>query len=87
MRVALSKKDLACMTCDSCNCQLFARSGRSDELLRARINKTAQEPAKAPEAPIPSPLPEKTRPAAAIAAPAPVAPDPKPQRGFGLMKW
>lgn len=33
----LSKKGLVCCTCMACSCQVFARSERSDELLRKRI--------------------------------------------------
>ncbi len=36
-RVTLSKAGLSVLTCNSCNCQLFARSDRSDELLRAQL--------------------------------------------------
>lgn len=40
----LSKKGLVCVTCNSCNFQGFARSERSDELLREHI-KPATPPA------------------------------------------
>jgi hypothetical protein len=40
----VSKKQLVCVTCNTCNTQIFARSDRSDELLRARI-KPAETPA------------------------------------------
>lgn len=56
--VRLSGKGLAYMVCDACNSQLFARSGRSDELLRDRIVKPA--PAAAPAAPAPEPAPAAT---------------------------
>lgn len=79
MRVSLSKNRLAVMTCNSCNCQLFARSGRSDELLRDCITRPANAPEPEP-APSPSPVPV----APAVAPPAPVA---ARSRGFGLMKW
>jgi hypothetical protein len=79
MRVSLSKNSLAVMTCNSCNCQLFARSGRSDELLRDCITR----PANAPE-PEPAPTPSTVPVAPAVAPPAPVA---ARSRGFGLMKW
>jgi hypothetical protein len=42
----VSKKQLVCVTCNTCNIQIFARSDRSDELLRARI-KPAETPAPA----------------------------------------
>jgi hypothetical protein len=80
MRVSLSKNGLAVMTCNSCNCQLFARSGRSDELLRACITR----PAGAPQ-PVPAPPPSTVPAVPAVAPPAPVAAP--PARGFGLMRW
>lgn len=49
-RYTLTVKNLACGTCNACNTQVFARSDRSDEVLRANII-----PATAP-APEPSPL-------------------------------
>jgi hypothetical protein len=45
-KFGLTKKQLVCVTCNACNIQLFARSDRSDELLRARI-KPAETPAPA----------------------------------------
>lgn len=54
-RVSLSKSRLAVLTCNACNLQLFSRSGRSDELVRAYITKAA--PAAAP-APVAAPEPE-----------------------------
>ncbi|WP_455342453.1 hypothetical protein [Variovorax durovernensis] len=81
MRVSLSKNQLAVMTCNSCNCQLFARSGRSDELLRACITRAANAPEPAP-APTPSPTP--VAPAVAPSAPAPA---PAVRKTFGLISW
>jgi len=77
-RVSLSKSGLAVMTCNSCNMQLFCRSGRSDEIVRGLLR-----PANAPE-PVPAPSPS-TQPAAPAVAPA--APAAAPSRGFGLLKW
>lgn len=56
-RLRVSTKQLAYVTCDTCNAQVFARSDRSDEALRAlHINdeqapaqETAKQPAKQPE--------------------------------------
>lgn len=53
-RVSLSKSGLTVLTCNACNLQLFSRSGRSDELVRALITKPAPAPVAAPE---PEPLP------------------------------
>lgn len=77
-RVSLSKAGLACLTCNGCNCQLFTRSGRSDELVRALIAKT---PASAPE-PAPAPTPPTTPAAPAAAPTVPVAAPAR--RGFGF---
>ncbi len=55
----LSKKGLVCVTCNGCNFQGFARSERSDELLRANIAPAAAEAA-----------PAEATPPAATAAPA-----------------
>ncbi|WP_137860564.1 hypothetical protein [Variovorax sp. 3P27G3] len=79
MRVSLSKNGLAVMTCNSCNSQLFARSGRSDELLRACITR----PANAPE-PAPAPSPSTVPAAPAVAPAAPIA---EPPRRLGLFQW
>lgn len=77
-RYTLSAKGLSVITCNACNFQGFARSERSDELLRANI---------IPEAPAAAPVPAA---AAADLAPAPAAP-PAPKQpagsGWGLMKW
>lgn len=48
-RLTVSKQNLVVLTCNTCNCQVFARSDRSDELLRARLV-TAGEPAASPAA-------------------------------------
>lgn len=56
-RFTVSKKSLACMTCNACNVQIFARSDSSDEKLRSFINPVAQAVEPAPAAPA---APEKT---------------------------
>lgn len=45
----LSKKGLVCVTCNGCNFQGFARSERSDEILRAKIKPTAADPVANPD--------------------------------------
>lgn len=47
--VKLSTRGLACLTCLGCSCQIFARSERSDEALRACI--VGAKPAAAAAAP------------------------------------
>lgn len=68
-RVSLSKNKLTVMTMNCCNAQLFTRSDRSDELVRALIlqEKPAETPAPAATAPAETrtapaatPTPEKT---------------------------
>lgn len=64
-RYTLSAKSLAVGTCNACNCQVFARSDRSDELLRANIVRDTPAPASAagdapPPAPAPAPEPDNT---------------------------
>ena len=54
-RYTVSAKQLAVGTCNACNCQVFARSDRSDELLRANIIKS--DPAPADPAPAQPPAP------------------------------
>jgi hypothetical protein len=71
-RLRVSAKSLAYITCDSCNAQVFARSDRSDEKLRALHVKEA--------APAVSAVIEQAAPApAAPAKPATV----EPKRGLG----
>lgn len=69
-RYTLSAKQLAVGTCNACNCQVFARSDRSDEILRRNI-----KPAAAPADPAPAPAPAADPPA----DPVPPAPE-KPKR-------
>lgn len=76
-RYTLSAKGLCVITCNGCNFQGFARSERSDELLRDLIPKAAPVADPAPGAdPVPAPTP----------APTP-QPETKPASGWGLMKW
>lgn len=78
----LSKKGLVCVTCNGCNFQGFARSERSDEILRAHI-----KPEAAPGAdPVPDPAPAPVLNPAAEADQNP-APPPKPQPRKSLLSW
>ena len=75
----MSAKQLAYVTCDTCNIQCFARSDRSDEKLRALLLADA-----APAAPAPAPAPT-------AAMPAPAVPESKPEKGeklaWGALSW
>lgn len=71
-RFGITSKGLLCCTCDACNCQVFARSDRSDELMQARIVAEPAAPIAAPAAPAP-------------AAPAPAAPVPKRAPSWGML--
>lgn len=54
----MSKAQLAVLTCNRCNCQLFTRSDASDEKLRGRLIAEAKPepaPAAAPVDPDPAP--------------------------------
>lgn len=68
-RVSLMKTQLVCLTCNSCNMQLFARSDRSDELVRGLIIPEAK--AEEPAAPAAAPAVQETPPADKPAEPAP----------------
>lgn len=72
-RLTLAKSRLSVLTCNGCNLQVFARSDKSDELLRARLI-----PEGAPSTPAPEPVRE-TPPAPVRTAPAPINP-PAPVR-------
>lgn len=76
-RYTLSAKNLAVGTCNACNCQVFARSDRSDELLRANI--ITDKPAPAPSDPTPAPAPQADPPAD------PVPPPQKKRIGWGIL--
>lgn len=79
-RFTVTKKQLACVTCNGCNFQGFARSDRSDELLRKHIKAEAapepSPPTPAPPAPTPEPAP----------APSP-APAPAAKAGGLMSSW
>lgn len=68
----VSSKGLAYVVCNSCQAQVFARSDRSDELLRA-MHRPEPDPIGDP-APTPAPAPE----------PAPPAPTAPPRPSWGL---
>jgi len=75
-RLSLAKSQLAVMTCNGCNCQLFARSDISDGKLRQLL---ATEPATPPAPPPPGPEPAKP-----ATPPAPPPPPPAAAPGWGL---
>ena len=70
-RLSLAKSGLPVLTCNGCNTQAFARSDRSDELMR-RLIVTELAPAKAPAAapaqPAPATPPAKAKPLWGIGA-------------------
>ena len=49
-RFTFSKKSLACMVCNACNVQVFARSDNSDARMRSLINK--KEPVEVQKTPV-----------------------------------
>ncbi|MBP6899517.1 MAG: hypothetical protein KBC73_05480 [Burkholderiaceae bacterium] len=75
-RLSLAKSGLSCLTCDACNAQVFARSGTSDDHLRARHIPDA--------APAPAPT-TTTEPAPAPAAPAVQQQDAPRRPAWGFM--
>jgi hypothetical protein len=78
----VSEKQLAYIVCDACQSQSFARSDRSDELMRRMHipDEAAAAPAPAPEpAPAPVPAPRPTP------APEPATTE-SPGWGFGSWK-
>lgn len=78
-RFTLSGKGLCVITCNGCNFQGFARSERSDELLRDLIPKAAADPAPGAD-PAPPPAPAPADPPAA-----PPPPQPQPRKSF--LSW
>jgi len=70
-RYTFSKKSLACITCNACQFQGFARSDNSDTRLRALV-RAPVEPVAAPAATVAAPA----APVAAKPAPAPAAEKP-----------
>jgi hypothetical protein len=84
-RYTLSAKQLAVGTCNACNCQVFARSDRSDEILRSNIapaEAPAADPGPAPTPP-PAPGPGDEPPAA---TPAPIEATPTKRIGWGVLR-
>lgn len=74
-RYTLSSKSLCVVTCNGCNFQGFARSERSDEMLRDLIPKAGPAPSPEPAPPAPAPAPE------------PPAPPPPPAPRRSLLSW
>lgn len=72
-RFAVSAKQLACMTCDGCNLQIFARSDRSDDMLRKLIVPGLPVHEIEPKTPDPEPAP-----------PIPTVP-PRERVGWGIL--
>lgn len=94
-RYTLSKKQLICVTCDACNVQIFARSDRSDQLLRVLVKPDqakTETPGIDPTSTRTSPDPESVvAPAVEVkntlpADPPPATP-PAPPRRRSLMEW
>ncbi len=81
-RLSLAKSKLTVLTCNGCNCQIFARSDRSDEALRARLLPADKDPA--PAAPVPAPAAPAPAPAATPAIPPLAAPVPVRTEKAGL---
>jgi hypothetical protein len=75
-RYTLSRKQLAVGTCNACNTQVFARSDRSDEVLRANIIKADPAPADPPAA----------DPAPSLPADPPADPPKKKSIGWGMFR-
>lgn len=74
-RLSVSAKQLAYVTCNGCQAQIFGRSDRSDGLLRAlHIKGDDQAPAD------PVPTPAKPAPAAKPAPETKPAPQPEPPK-------
>lgn len=62
-RVTLSKNKLPVLTCSHCGIQLFARSERSDELIRDRLETEAPPAPEPVRTADPEPEPVRTDPA------------------------
>ena len=82
-KFTLSKSRLVCMTCNGCNCQVFARSDHSDEKLRACIRSEPAAPA-IPAPPAPAAPIHARAPGAAKIAPVAIPPVTE-KRGIGLL--
>ena len=74
-RLRVSAKQLAYVTCDSCNAQVFSRSDRSDDALRALHIKDEPVPAQAGPA-----SPPPVEPAAINKAPTKAPNEPEAER-------
>ena len=88
-RLRVNTKQLAYVVCDACNLQVFARSDRSDEKLRARhiAEPATPDPAPAPTPaalPAPAAAPAPAHAAAPTPQPAPAA---KPAMKWGAFPW
>jgi hypothetical protein len=91
-RYTVSKSLLAVGTCNTCNTQVFARSDRSDEVLRANITHDAEGKPVSGKAPAPAVDKAPASPAAAPPARAeppgegePPAPPKKRVIGWGIL--
>lgn len=88
-RYTLSGKGLAVITCNACNFQGFARSERSDELLRNHVSRDPEPTAAPAAAPVAAPAPADALGTAVAAGFPPktetAAPAPAPRRSF--MSW
>lgn len=87
-RLTLAKSKLVVLTCNACNFQGFAHSGRSDELLRDALIVNAPAPAEPPAAPPANP-PEPVRtekPPAAHVRPQPAAPARTGGLSWGMLR-
>lgn len=85
-RYTLSKKQLICVTCDGCNVQVFARSDRSDGLLRQLIKAEAPAPVEVKNTLPAEPAAEDPQTQGDPPAPVPEPPAKPKQRG-SLMSW
>lgn len=92
-RLGLAKNQLPVMTMNCCNAQLFARSDRSDSLLRGMLlpaddTPEPKKPAPAPLAAVPTTVQAPTVTPVRPAPPESVRTgEPKAENVFGLMKW
>ncbi len=73
---------LACMTCNACNIQIFARSDSSDEKLRSFIAAGAKPDDVPTPASVPVPVPEKAAP---VPVPEKITESKKTGFGWGVM--
>lgn len=87
-RLTLAKSQLPVLTCNACNLQIFSRSSRSDELLRAGliVNEAPAAPPVQPAAPSPALKPEPVHTEKPAAAPVQAKPA-APVRTGGGLSW